>query len=73
MSMVERLPWENTARGMAAGQEEWSAWDAAAADGLDAVPWAENKPRPVAEGRTGHDVKPRTGKASCRDLGRVLR
>ena len=35
----EKLSWEETAREMAAAAEDWSAWDATAADGLDAVPW----------------------------------
>ena len=35
----EKLSWEETAREMAASQEDWSAWDAAAADGLDDLPW----------------------------------
>jgi antitoxin MazE len=34
-----RLSWEETARAMAASGEDWGAWDAAAADGLDAAPW----------------------------------
>ena len=32
---VEMLSWEDTAREMAASHEDWSAWDRAAADGLD--------------------------------------
>jgi antitoxin component of MazEF toxin-antitoxin module len=41
---VEKLSWEDTAREMAASQENWSAWDATVADGLADVPW-----RPEAE------------------------
>jgi antitoxin component of MazEF toxin-antitoxin module len=36
---VEKLSWEDTAREMAASREDWSAWEAAVADGLDDVPW----------------------------------
>ena len=35
---VEKLSWEATAHAMAASDEEWSAWDAAAGDGLDEIP-----------------------------------
>ena len=34
-----KLSWEDTAREMAAAAEDWSAWDATNADGLDGVPW----------------------------------
>ena len=36
---VEKLSWESTAQEMAAAEEDWSDWDAAAADGLDDIPW----------------------------------
>ncbi|MGH9143757.1 MAG: AbrB/MazE/SpoVT family DNA-binding domain-containing protein [Vicinamibacterales bacterium] len=50
---VEKLSWEDTAREMAASREDWSAWDATAADGLDSVPWGSEIPH-VAE-RTAHN------------------
>jgi antitoxin component of MazEF toxin-antitoxin module len=34
-----KLPWAETARAMASGQEDWSAWDAVACDGMEADPW----------------------------------
>jgi mRNA interferase MazF len=34
-----RLTWEETAREMATSGEDWSEWDAVAADGLEAMPW----------------------------------
>ena len=40
---VEKLSWEETAREMAASREDWSAWDAAAADGLDDLPWQADR------------------------------
>ena len=43
------LSWEETAREMAAAEEDWSAFDAALSDGLEAVPWDERKQRKVAE------------------------
>ena len=36
---AEKLSWEDTAREMAASREDWSAWDTAAADGMD-VRWS---------------------------------
>jgi antitoxin component of MazEF toxin-antitoxin module len=44
-----KLSWEETAREMAKEREDWSAWDATAADGLDQIPWDTGKPRRVAE------------------------
>ena len=44
-----KLSWDETAREMAAAAEDWSEWDATAADGLDAVPWDEARARRVAE------------------------
>ena len=46
---VEKLSWEETAREMAASREDWSAWDATAADGLDQVPWQTAQKDRVAE------------------------
>ena len=48
--VVEKLSWEDTAREMAAGREDWEEWDAADADGLKSIPWeagrtAEKKAR----------------------------
>lgn len=37
--VVEKLSWEDTARAMAEGGEDWSSWDAAAHDGLESIPW----------------------------------
>ncbi len=34
-----KLSWAETAREMAAAGEDWSEWDATAADGLDTAPW----------------------------------
>ena len=36
---VEKLSWEETSRQMAESQEDWSAWDTAANDGLAEIPW----------------------------------
>ncbi len=46
--VVEKLSWDETALAMAASREDWSAWDVAAADGLDDLPW-DADPRQVAE------------------------
>lgn len=44
-----KLSWEDTAREMAASPEDWSAWDAALADGLEYVPWDDAAPKRAAE------------------------
>src|SRR5437764_13240611 len=36
---VAKLSWEDTAREMAASGEDWSAWNATVADGLQGLPW----------------------------------
>ncbi len=46
--VVEKLSWEDTARAMAASHEDWSAWDATIADGLNDLPWDAKDSR-VAE------------------------
>lgn len=55
---VEKLSWEETAREMAADHEDWSAWDAVAADGLEDAPWEPVKDR-VAEPSRRYRAKPR--------------
>lgn len=44
-----KLSWAETAREMAAADEDWSGWDAASADGLDHLPWEPERTRHVAE------------------------
>ena len=44
-----KLSWEETAREMAAEREDWGAWEATVADGLDDTPWQPGRPRRVAE------------------------
>lgn len=34
-----KLSWEETAKEMAAANENWSEWDCTLADGLDQIPW----------------------------------
>ena len=46
---VEKLTWEDTAREMAAANEDWSEWDVLDADGLDSVPWEVSKGGKVGE------------------------
>ena len=50
-----KLSWADTAKAMAAAAEDWSDWDAAVSDGLDAVPW---KTACVAEERNEAGKKP---------------
>ncbi|MGQ0714433.1 MAG: AbrB/MazE/SpoVT family DNA-binding domain-containing protein [Gemmatimonadaceae bacterium] len=54
-----KLTWEDTAREMEAAAEDWSAWDAASADGLDEVPWAPARPRRVAESKKPYKARRR--------------
>ena len=49
-----KLSWEETALEMAASREDWIAWDATAADGLQDVPWEHPAPRRVAERGPGY-------------------
>jgi antitoxin component of MazEF toxin-antitoxin module len=46
-----KLSWEETAREMAAHEEDWSAWESSVADGLQDIPWRTTKSRRVAEHR----------------------
>jgi antitoxin MazE len=56
-----KLSWEETARAMAASDEDWSDWDATLADGLDAVPWEPSRARRVAGPKPDYRPrKPRT-------------
>ncbi len=58
---IEKLSWEATAREMATAGEDWGEWDAAAADGLETIPWdAEESPR-VAERKSRYDSHRRPG------------
>jgi len=47
--VVEKLSWEDTAREMAPGREDWSEWDAADADGLESIPWETGEAGRIAE------------------------
>ncbi|HEV8356797.1 MAG TPA: AbrB/MazE/SpoVT family DNA-binding domain-containing protein [Gemmatimonadales bacterium] len=55
-----KLTWAETAREMAASNEDWSDWDATIADGLDQIPWRREKARRVAEGKASYDAGRRT-------------
>lgn len=59
---VEKLSWEETAREMAQGDEDWSAWDAVAADGLEDLPWDPASASRVAAPPTRYRAKPRSTK-----------
>lgn len=48
-----KLSWEETAREMAASDEDWSEWDCTLADGLEDIPW-EPAPAGVNES-AAHD------------------
>lgn len=42
-----RLSWEETARAMADGGEDWDAWDVALTDGLETAPWEASPAGPT--------------------------
>jgi len=54
-----KLSWADTAKAMAAAREDWSEWDAAAADGLDDIPW---KAASVAEKRAAYETRRKTAR-----------
>ena len=56
--VIAKLSWEETAREMAASREDWSAWDTAAADGLDDLPWQTAKRGRVAEAPSRYRARP---------------
>lgn len=56
-----KLSWEDTAREMAA-TEDWSAWDAVAADGLDEVPCEFARARRVSEQKLRYEAARRPPK-----------
>ena len=43
-----KLSWDDTAREMASSSENWSEWEAAAADGLETIPWKKVAERSAA-------------------------
>ena len=57
-----KLSWEDTAAAMAAEGEDWSAWEAAAGDGLRDVPWEPQRERRVAEGHSEYRARRRPRK-----------
>ena len=57
--VVKKLSWEDTAREMAAGAEDWSGWDAVSSDGRVEVPWETGNASRVAEGKTRYGAKRR--------------
>jgi mRNA interferase MazF len=54
---VEKLSWEDTAREMAAANEDWSEWDVLNGDGLDSVPWEASKGGMVGEKKSSYGSK----------------
>jgi len=57
---VEKLSWEDTAREMAAAEEDWSEWEAAGGDGLESVSWNFEVPRQVTEKKAKYTDKSRS-------------
>jgi hypothetical protein len=59
---TEKLSWEDTAREMAAAREDWSAWDIAAADGLESLLWEARESSHVSEQKSRYGIGPRRSK-----------
>ncbi|MBI5505016.1 MAG: AbrB/MazE/SpoVT family DNA-binding domain-containing protein [Deltaproteobacteria bacterium] len=57
---VAKLSWEETAKAMAATGEDWSEWDATAADGTAGLPWRSSDPPRVAEPPASRRTNART-------------
>jgi mRNA interferase MazF len=55
---VAKLSWEETAREMAASDEDWNEWDVLAGDGLDSVPWVPGKKARVGEKQARYGLRP---------------
>jgi len=53
-----KLSWEETAREIAAANEDWADWDGTLADGLEASPWSQ----PIARAGSSRP-KPQAAKA----------
>jgi antitoxin component of MazEF toxin-antitoxin module len=49
-----KLSWEETAREMAAQEEDWTAWDTTLGDRLEEIPWEPARPGRVAERASGY-------------------
>lgn len=63
---VEKLSWEDTAREMAAANEDWSEWAVLDEDGLDSVPWEASKGGRVREKRSSYGSKSRPRNATVK-------
>ena len=58
---MNKLSWGETAREMAEAGEDWGEWQAAAADGLDEIPWNPGEASRVAERKTPYVPRRRRG------------
>jgi mRNA interferase MazF len=56
---VEKLSWEDTAREMAAANEDWSEWDVLDGDGSESIPWEASKGRMLGEKKSPYGSKSR--------------
>jgi antitoxin MazE len=54
--MGQKLSWAETARAMAAEEEDWSAWEVTASDGIETVPWEAER---AAEKPAAYRVHPK--------------
>jgi antitoxin component of MazEF toxin-antitoxin module len=61
---VEKLSWEDTAREMAAGREDWGEWDALDTDGLESIPWETGEAGRIAEKKARYRSVLRSAKKS---------
>ena len=65
-----KLSWEDTAREMAASNEDWSEWDSVAADGSESLPWGQER-LVVAEQRASYGTKPNHKRGSSSSKRKV--
>lgn len=59
---VSKLTWDETAREMAASQEDWGDWDVVAGDGMATLPWNDKGGRRAAEPNRTYRTKRRAAK-----------
>lgn len=60
---LKKLSWEETAREMAAANEDWSDWDCTLADGLEDIPWDGPIPAKVRKWAKESAARERAAKA----------
>lgn len=60
-----KFSWEQTAKEMAASDEDWSEWEVSGADGLETCPWEEPPPAEVRAWAIASAERERRAKAAA--------